>query len=199
MSVAMLILWTFIVCFPNPYIFVRNEVRYLRPPIDPSVIELIEGEIPDEPAEIEEFVKTLVKYKYDWRNYGVFDYVSTPRQAVTRRSGDCEDRAIVLASLFEAKNIPYSLRASLIHYWVEYSGKKPSRIENEDVTFFKKVDGKYRLKLPDLSQLGRYLDIRKEWRIVPTSRKVLMISGWLAIIFWGYLMARKRRPLTSDE
>jgi len=199
--VATLLFWTFIVCYPNPFIFIRNNIRYLRPPIDPSVIELIEAKVPEEPAEIEKFVMALVKYEYDWRNYGVPDYVSTPRQAVIRRTGDCEDRAVVLASLFEARNIHYNLRASPIHYWVDYPGKKPSKVENEKAAYFGKVDGKYKFKLPDLSQWRWYLDSLKNgaWDVMPTSRKALMISGWLLIIFSGYLFGRRREAITSGE
>jgi hypothetical protein len=202
---AMLSLWTFIVCYPNPFIFIRNTIRYLRFPVDPSVIELIDAEIPDEPAEIERFVMALVKYQYDWETYGFPDYVSTARQAVIRRRGDCEDRAVVLASLLEAKNIPYNLKASVIHYWVDYPGKKPSRTENESVAYFGKVDGKYRLKLPDLSQWRRWLSAGKEggWDVMPTFRKVLMISGWVLIIFSGYLLRRgykgMMRATTTEE
>ena len=186
-------LWTFIVCFPNPFIFIRNLIRYVRLPVDPSVIELVEARIPDEPAEIEKFVLALIKYEYDWQNYGAPDYVSTARQAVTRRKGDCEDRAIVLASFLEAKNIPYDLRASLVHYWVDYPNKKPSRSENEDVAFVGKVDGKYRLKIPDMGQWFRYLKVGKKglWDVMPTHRKVLMLSGWVLIAFLGCFLSRK--------
>ena len=192
---AMLLLWTFIVCYPNPFIFVRNLIRYVRLPVDPSVVELIEAEIPDEPAEIERLVLRIVKYQYDWENYGAPDYVSTPRQAVIRRRGDCEDRATVLASLLKAKDIPYDLRASVVHYWVDYPGKKPSRSENENVAFAGKVDGKYRLKLPSLSQWRRYLQVGRKglWDTMPTFRKVLMLSGWVVIIFSGYLLRSRRK------
>ena len=194
-------LWTFIVCFPNPYIFARNVIRYIRLPVDPAIIEIIEAEVPDEPREIEKFALALVKFQYDWQNYGTPDYVSTARQAVTRRRGDCEDRAIVLASLFEAKNIPYNLKASLVHYWVDYPGKKASRNENENVAFFGKKDGKYRLKMPDMSQWGRYLKSGKKglWDVMPTARKMLMLSGWMLILFTGYLLSRKREEVMSDE
>jgi hypothetical protein len=199
--VAMLSFWTFIVCYPNPFIFIRNSVRYLRFPIDPSVTEVIEVEVPDEPAEIEKFVMALVEYQYDWENYGVPDYVSTARQAVARRRGDCEDRAAVLASLLEAKDISYDLKASLTHYWVDYPGKRPSRLENENVSYFGKVDGKYKLKLPDLSQWRRYLNAGKKggWDVMPASRKVVMISGWVLIIFSGYLLGRRRKAVISNQ
>ncbi len=189
---TMLIIWTFLVCFPNPYIFVRNCIRYVRFPIDPSVMEVIEDEVPDESAEIEKFVLGLVKYEYDWKNYGMPDYVSTARQAVTRRRGDCEDRAVVLASVLEAKGLPYDLKASLVHYWIDYPGKEASRIENEDVSYFGKVDGKYRFKLPDLGQWRQYLRATRKggWDSMPTSRKAIMIPGWALIIFSGYFIRK---------
>ena len=183
--IVMLSLWTFIVCFPNPYIFIRNVARYVRLPVDPSVVEIVEAEIPDEPEEIEKFVLGLVKYQYDWENYNSPDYVSTARQAVTRRRGDCEDRAVVLASLLEAKNIAYDLKASLVHYWVDYPGKRSSKSENDDVAFFGKEDGKFRLKLPDMGQWRRYFNAGKKgfWDVMPAGRKILMIAGWAMIIF----------------
>jgi len=189
-----LLLWTFIVCFPNPLIFIRNITRYLRIPVDSSVIESIETEVPDEPEEIEKFVLALVEYQYDWENYGVPDYVATARETVIKRSGDCEDRAIVLASLLEAKNIPYDLRASLVHYWVDYPGKKANRGENEEVAFFGEKDGKYRFKMPDMSQWRRYFDVAKRglWDVMPVSRKTAMISGWALIILSGCFLSRKR-------
>lgn len=183
-AIAAVLFWTFIVCFPNPYIFFRNIYRYFRFPIDPSITEIIQGEIPDDPVEIEKFVRNTIKYKFDWQNYGFPDYVATPRQAVMKGEGDCEDRAAVLASLLEAKKIPYNLKASIVHFWVDYPGKRPSRSENEDVSFFGKVDGKHRLKLPDFSQWKRYLEVGKEgaWDVMPLYRKIIMIAGWLIII-----------------
>lgn len=194
-TVAILSFWTFIVCYPNPFVFISSLIRYARFPIDPSVIELIEAEVPDEPAKIDNLVMELVKYEYDWKNYSVPDYLSTARESVIRRRGDCEDRAIVLASLLAAKNISYTLKASLTHFWVDYPGKKPSRSENKNVAFVGKVDGKYRLKLPDLSQWHRYFDAGKEglWDAMPTFRKVLMISGWVLIIFSGCFLSRRRK------
>jgi hypothetical protein len=88
-----------------------------------------------------------------------------------------------------------------VHYWVEYSGKKPSGIENEDVAFIGKVDGKYKLKMPDLSQWRRYLKAGKKglWDVMPILRKVLMITGWGLIIISGYLLRRKREGVISDQ
>jgi hypothetical protein len=179
-----LLIWTFLVCYPNPYIFLRNFIRYIRFPIDPTISELIDKEIPDDPTEIYSLVKSIVRYEYDWVNYGYPWYVPTPRDAVTRGRGDCESRAMVLASLLEHKGIPYHLRASLVHIWVEYPNKKPTVSENDEVAFVKKVNGKYRLRIPDLTQWRNFLSVEKEalWDVMPKYRKILIISGWLSII-----------------
>jgi hypothetical protein len=119
--------------------------------------------------------------------------VPDPKDAVTRGKGDCESRAMVLASILSAKGIPYSLKASLVHIWVEYPGKKQSSSENDDISFVGKFDGKSRIKLPDLSQWKHYISAEKEmlWDVMPTYRKIIMVSGW-AIIFLlnGFLFMR---------
>jgi len=176
--------WTFIVCYPNPYVFIRNFVRYIHFPIDVSVVDLIDAEIPDDPSEIEKFVKKLIVYEYDWTNYGVPWFVPTPKDAIIRQKGDCESRAMVLASILSAKNIPYNIKASLVHIWVEYPNKKPTKSENDDVSYISKIDGKYRLKLPDLSQWEKYILTDKEmfWDVMPKHRKIIMVSGWTFIL-----------------
>lgn len=183
-TIIMLLIWTFFVCYPNPYIFIRNFIRYVRFPVDPSIIEFINEDIPDDPSKIEIFVRKLIKYEYDWKNYGVPWYVPSAIDAVERQKGDCESRAIVFASILKAKDIPYSLKASLVHIWVEYEGKKPSKIENDEVAFIGKVDNKYRLKLPDLKQWRKYINSEKKmlWDAMPLSRKIMIFSGWTVIV-----------------
>lgn len=183
-TIMLLLVWTFVVCYPNPYIFIRNFIRYANFPIDPSIVDLINDEISNDPSEIEIFVRKLIKYEYDWKNYGVPWYVPSARDAVEKQKGDCESRAIVFASILKAKNIPYSLKASLVHIWVEYEGKKPSKIENDKVAFIGKVGDRYKIKLPDLRQWRRYIDSEKKmlWDAMPILRKIMMFSGWAVII-----------------
>lgn len=182
-----ILFWTFIICYPNPYIFIRNFARYIRFPIDTSITDLINTDIPDDPLEIEKFVKKLIVYEYDWTNYGVPWFVPTPKDAVTRQKGDCESRAMVFASILSAKNIPYNIKASLVHIWVEYPNKKPTKSENDNIAYISKVDGKYRLKLPDLSQWRKYISTDKEmfWDVMPKYRKIIMVSGWASILIFA--------------
>lgn len=184
------LLWTFIVCYPNPYIFIRNFIRYIHFPIDISIVDLINTDIPDDPSEIEKFVRKLIVYEYDWVNYGVPWFVPTPKDAVARQKGDCESRAMVFASILSEKDIPYNIKASLVHIWIEYPNKKPTKSENDDIAYISKVNGKYGLKLPDLSQWRKYISTDKEmfWDAMPKYRKIIMVSGWAFIIVFACLL-----------
>ncbi|MEK7396338.1 MAG: hypothetical protein AAB116_05330 [Candidatus Poribacteria bacterium] len=198
------VFWTFIVCYPNPFILARNFVRYIHYPVDASIVELIDENIPDDPAQIEKFVKKMIVYEYDWTNYGVPWYVPTPKNAIAKKKGDCESRAMILASILSAKGVPYNIKASFVHIWVEYPNKKATQSENNDVSYIGKVDGKYRLKIPDLSQWYRYVLVVKEggWDVIPKSRKIILISGWLFILGFAcflYIYGVRKRQLTHAE
>ena len=145
----------------------------------------------------------MIVYEYDWTNYGVPWYVPSPKNAITKGKGDCESRAMVFASILSAKEIPYNIKASLVHIWVEYPNKRATQSENNDVSYIGKVDGKYRLKIPDISQLNRYILVDKEmfWDVMPKSRKIIMISGWLFILGFAcflYVINRNSTRINAD-
>lgn len=49
--------------------------------------------------EIKKWMILNIKYKSDINNYGIFDYWATPLETMQRKSGDCEDKAILFAWL----------------------------------------------------------------------------------------------------
>ncbi len=49
----------------------------------------------------------IVPYAYDWQTAGVPWYFPTTREALAQKRGDCESRAVVLASILAYKHIPY--------------------------------------------------------------------------------------------
>ena len=55
-----------------------------------------------------EYVKNNVTYLSDDIQYGG-DYVAPPQQTLTTKKGDCDDQAILMASLFAAANIKYRM------------------------------------------------------------------------------------------
>src|SRR5436309_1893800 len=102
-SAGWLLLWTLVVCYPNPLVFFRNFLRYARFPVDPSILHGVHFPVPREPQRIEEAVLQGIPYEFDWRQYGVPWYVPTPWEVIASRRGDCESRAMVLASLLQAR------------------------------------------------------------------------------------------------
>ena len=59
-------------------------------------------------AAIFEYVKNNVTYLSDDIQYGG-DYVASPQQTLTTKKGDCDDQAVLMASLFAAANIKYRM------------------------------------------------------------------------------------------
>jgi hypothetical protein len=177
-------LWTLLVCYPNPLVFFRNFLRYARFPIDPAVIDRVAFPVPEEPTAIEEAVRTAVRYEFDWRQYGVPWYVPTPAEVLRTSQGDCESRAVVLASLLEARGIPYRLQASPVHIWVDYPGKRPNADENADIAMMRRENGRYRFRLPSLLRLRDDFRLQTEalWEVMPLSRKGLLLGGWAALL-----------------
>jgi Transglutaminase-like superfamily len=192
-----LLLWTWWVCYPNPLIFVRNFLRYAHFPIDATIIDRVPFPVPRAPQSIEAAVREGVRYEFDWRQYGVPWYVPTPQEVIRTCRGDCESRAVVLASLLEARGIPFRLQASPVHIWVEYPGKEPNADENTDIAMMRREHGRYRFRLPSLLRLRDDCLLQKEalWDVMPRERKVALLGGWVLLIMLPWL----RRRAASGE
>jgi hypothetical protein len=180
-------LWLLLVCYPNPWVFCRNFLRYARFPVDPAVARHVPFPIPQRPAAIEQAVLEHVRYEYDWRQYGVPWYVPTAAEVVASGRGDCEGRAILLASLLAARGIPYRLRATLVHIWVEYPGKRPNRDENPAIALMRREGGRYRFQWPSLVRWRDDLAAQRDalWDAMPPARRALLLGGWAALLVWG--------------
>lgn len=187
-AVAVAAVWLLLVCYPNPWVLVRNGLRYARFPVDPAVLAVVPFVVPADPVAIEAAVLENVRYEYDWRQYGVPWYVPTAAEVVTSGRGDCESRAVLLASLLAARGIPYRLQASPVHIWVDYPGKRPNRLENSAVAMMERKDGRYRFRWPGLLRLREDLAAQREalWDAMPPARRVLLLAGW-GLILLGLL------------
>ena len=193
--VSLLVGWTWIVCFPNPFVLPRNLYRYFRFPVDPTVVTSLPRELPDAPRDIELFLKDYIDFQWDWRTYGVLWMMPHPGEVVERRKGDCESVAVVLASVLEAKGIPYDVQASFSHCWIDYPGKARNQWEQDGASYFGRRDGKLFVKPPSVPYLQRHLLNHKEglWDAMPRSRKVLLVAGWLAVpLVWTRWRRRSR-------
>ena len=123
--VFLVLSWVLVVLYPDPGVLVRSVRNTLRPRVEPQAVAALARSLPDDPRAIEAYVlDRQVPYAYDWQSAGVPWYFPTTREALRAGRGDCESRALVLASILTAKGIPNELRMSLDHIWVDYPGKQ---------------------------------------------------------------------------
>lgn len=196
-TVGWLLLWTLLVCYPNPLIFFRNFLRYAHFPTDPSILARVPFPVPHTPQRIEAAVREGVRYEFDWRQYGVPWYVPTPREVIRTCRGDCESRAVVLTSLLQARGIRYRLQASPVHIWVEYPGKRANADENADIAMMRRENGRYQFRLPTLLRLRDDFRMQKEalWDVMPPGRKSALLGGWVLLLAVPWLRRRSASVL----
>jgi hypothetical protein len=196
-----MLLWTLFVLYPDPRLLVASAWRAWQPPLDPAAVRDLAATLPDDPREIEEYVNgMLVPYAVPWTTYGVPWYFPTVETVLARGEGDCQARAIVLASILSVKGIPARFVGSLDHLWVDYPGKRATSRENADIAFVaQRADGGYGLQRPRV-------DWRETWEIergyfwdtMPVERVWLLLLGWVTILGrtgWSFAGRRARVPL----
>ena len=150
------ILWIIFVLYPNPLNFIISLQRVFNFDADPGAVEFMLSDLPSDPVGIEQAVLARIPYRHDWELYGMPWYCPTIEKVLERGEGDCKARALVLASVLKAKNIPYQVNYSPIHVWVDYEGKQETSIENAQVNFYQRdpETGERRFQIPKIS-LGR--------------------------------------------
>jgi hypothetical protein len=123
-------LWVLLVCYPHPGVLGEAVRHTWHPPIDAAAVREWARTLPDDPRQLEAAVLARVRYAVPWETDGVPWAVPDPGRALARGAGDCQARALVLASVLAAKGLPFRLRASLDHVWVEYPGKPATALED---------------------------------------------------------------------
>jgi hypothetical protein len=180
-----LILWILFALYPNPLKLIISIQRVFNLDVEPGAVEFMLNDFPSAPAAIEEAVLARIPYHYDWELYGVPWYFPTIKEVLQKGKGDCKARALVLASIFEARNIPYRVNLSPIHIWVDYEGRDETSIENAKVKFYQQdpETGESWFQFPEI-KLRESMDSiwRSFWRPMPGGRRALLISGLLALV-----------------
>ena len=182
--------WVLVILYPDPGVLVRSVRNTLRPRIDPVAARSLAARLPNDPKAIEAYVlDEQVPYAYDWQSAGVPWYFPTTSEAVRAGRGDCESRALVLASILTAKGIPNELRMSLDHIWVDYPGKQANAMENAGVQFAGRQDGRFFLHWPADFHLGQEVDdqVAIFWTPAPRGRVLLLALGLTLIPLWNVL------------
>jgi len=182
---ALVALWVLLVLYPNPLRLAASVQRLANPRVDPAAVQTLAETLPSEPSAIERAVLDSVPYSYDWEVYAMPWYFPTVDEVLENGQGDCKARAIVLASVFEAKGIAYRIRSSPMHVWVDYDGKGENAIENPEAGFYE-VDpqtGARSLRLPGID-LAEFADAFWQgfWPPMPMVRKVLLVSGLVILV-----------------
>jgi len=187
-------LWIGAVVYPDPRPLVTSIVRLKTPPVDASAVVAIAATLPDNYKLIEDFSLDYVDYRSAWSVYGLPWYFPTVKEVLRDHAGDCQARALLSASIFESKGMPYTLRYSFDHVWVDYPGKLPPAME-DPATSFVADDGKgWLAKLPSRIPLWSIIKVRVgyHWTPMPLLQKIVILLGTVLIIGWGEKPRLKR-------
>jgi hypothetical protein len=183
-ALGLLLVWTLLVCYPDPRVFFRNFGRLHHFPVDPSVAARVGVPLPSTGRALEALVvNRLVRYDYDWRLYRVPWYFPTPAEVVRAQRGDCESRAVLLASLLAAKRIPFTVKASFTHMWIDYPGKPKTAIESDALRYLWRDKRGLHFHWPEQVRWLEFLRVQKQglWEVAPVQRKVLLVLGWVGV------------------
>lgn len=189
------ILWILFVLYPNPLNLIISIQRVLNFDADPGAVEFMLHDFSSDPADIEKAVLARIPYHRDWELYGMPWYCPSIEEVLEREGGDCKARALVLASVLEAKNIPYQVHSSPMHTWVGYEGKQETSSENTQVEFYQydPETGERYFQIPDISLSDLMNSWRRQlWTPMPDGRKALLISGLSALIAARVILRKKR-------
>jgi hypothetical protein len=182
--------WVLVMLYPDPGVLVRSVRNTLRPRVEPQALAALARSLPNDPKAIEAYVlDRQVPFAYDWQSAGVPWYFPTASEALRAGRGDCESRALVLASILTAKGIPNELRMSLDHIWVDYPGKQANAMENAGVQFAGRQDGRFFLHWPADFHLRQEVadQVAIFWTPAPWGRVLLVALGLTLIPLWNVL------------
>jgi hypothetical protein len=198
----LLVLWVLLVLYPNPVRLAMSVQRLVEPGINATAVESASAGLPDDPAAIEDSVLESIPYGYDWQVYGMPWYFPTVKEVLQAGEGDCKGRALVLASVLEAKDIPYSLNTSPIHVWVDYEGKGETDVENQNARFYQldPETGQRSFGLPSIDPI-EVLDTFWEgfWPPMPTVRKALLMTGMIGLIAARVIWSSEARTMRAER
>ncbi len=184
-AVLFLLLWTLFTLYPQPSKLAVSLYRLFHLPVNSSLeeVQYLAVETLDNcPAAIRSFVLDSFPYHYDWEVYRLPWYFPTAKEAFANGRGDCKTRAVVTASLLEAKEEAYTVRASPTHIWVEHEKKPPSPIEREEqVLIAFEEDVSFRLPSVDWARSWR-LFREAFWEHMPYDKKMSLGGGLVAFL-----------------
>jgi len=180
-------IWIGAVVYPDPRPFAASVARLRHPPVDAQAAADIAAGLPRDYKAIEDFALDYVPYVPAWTIYGLPWYFPTVREVLRDRAGDCQARAVLVASIFEAKGMPYTLRYSFDHVWVDYPGKDATGMEDAATAFVSDSGKGWLASLPDRIPLWSIVKVRVayHWTPMPLLQKIVLVIGVLLIVGYG--------------
>ena len=188
----LLVLWVVVVLYPDPNVLWDSIQNIRQPDVDAAAVAGLARRLPNDPRLIEAAVQQrIVPYAYDWQVNGVPWYFPTTEQVLQEGRGDCESQAMLLASILKAKGIPYQLRMSFDHIWVDYPGKRPNAIENDSLVLAERKGGRFVFHWPRQFHLRQAISdqLATYWTPMPGVRQGLLLGGVLLIPLLNALAA----------
>jgi hypothetical protein len=197
------VVWVGAVVYPDPRPFVESIRRLQDPPVDPAAVSEMAAGLPDDYAAIESFSADYVDYKTAWEVYDLPWYFPTVAEVVADRAGDCQAEAVLTASILEVKGMPYTLRYSFDHVWVDWPGKGVTALEDPATSFVADEGEGWLASLPDKIPLWTIIKVRigYHWTPMPLLQKLLILLGATVIIGYGNrpFLRRLRRWILREK
>ncbi len=183
----------FLIAYPNPVRFLLTVERALYPPIEPAAVATIGMTLPNDPAQIEEWIiEHITADANDYEGWGVIEYFATPTEVLQRGKGPCYGRAVVLASLLAEKGISYRIYAMVGHVWVDYAGRQPRQfIENFQLAQFRWENGRWYFQGVGSLEMIAWATatvITLYWDNVPLLVKIIVLTliGGVVTLRWKF-------------
>lgn len=185
--VVLVAAWVGAVVYPDPRPFFNSISRLGNPPVDARAAAEMAAGLPDDYKAVENYVSSYVAWQPAWTVYGLPWYFPTVDEVIADGAGDCQAEAILTASIFKAKGMPYTLHYSFDHVWVDYPGKGVTALEDPATSFVSDGGEGWLAGLPDKIPLWSILKQRTafHWTPMPLVQKLLILAGAALIIGYG--------------
>lgn len=185
--VVLVAAWVGAVVYPDPRPFFNSIVRLKNPPVDAGAAAGIAAALADDYKVVERYVSSYVPWESAWDIYGLPWYFPTVPEVIADRAGDCQAQAVLMASILEAKGMPYTLRYSFDHVWVDYPGREVTALEDPATSFVSNEGEGWLGSLPEKFPIGTIIKQRVayHWTPMPFVQKFLILLGAAVIIGYG--------------
>lgn len=196
-----MVIWIGAVVYPDPRPFLTSLARLRNPPVEASAAKDLAASIPADYRVVESFVREYVAYTPAWTTYGLPWYFPTVSEVIRDRAGDCQARALLEASILQAKGMPYTLRYSFDHVWVDYPGKVYEDLEDPATSFVADSGEGWLAGVPDKIPLWSIIEVRLDyhWTPMPVLQKILLLAGLFVILGYGERSLWRRLMLRKTE